>query len=330
MGKKRILIFGVNGFIGSNLLENILENGDYFVDGIDLLDNNINRFKNNYQFNFIKANIFDLYKEMESSISSCDIIIPLIANPKPYNYIKDPIGIFDLTFRINERILFFSAKYKKRLIFPSSSEVYGFCHDEFFSEDTSNLTYGPIKNARWIYACSKQLLERLILGYSQMGLRFCIFRPFNWIGPNQDNNTKDNERKRLIPAFIDNLKMGLPLAFVEGGGQRRCFTDITDATECLMKIINTPDKADGNIFNIGNPDNEYTIKEVGTLMIKIFNQRNQYLIKPVNVSGEEYYGLGYQDVPFRKPSIQKAKNILYWEPKITMRETITRIINYPN
>ena len=171
---------------------------------------------------------------------------------------KEPLRVFGLDFEENLKIVRLCEKYGKRLIFPSTSEVYGMCPDEEFDEDESPLVVGPINKQRWIYSISKQLLDRVIWAYGfQQGLRFTLFRPFNWIGPKLDDLTIEPEKEgssRVVTQFISNLIHGEPIRLVDGGAQKRCFTYVDDGIDGLMKIIeNKNDVCNGQIFNIGNP-----------------------------------------------------------------------------
>ena len=160
----------------------------------------------------------------------------------------------------------------KRVIFPSTSEVYGMpdLNNHIMDEDTSNLTLGPIVQSRWIYSCSKQMMDRVIFALGQeKGLKFTLFRPFNWVGPRLDR-FKDAAEHKLVQ--LHNLSMMFyitgKITLVNGGMQRRSFTWVGDGVEALIDIINNKDnQADGQIFNIGNPDNNYSIKEMAEIVV---------------------------------------------------------------
>ena len=124
-------------------------------------------------------------------------------------------------------------------MFPSTSEVYGMCHDEEFDPETSELVCGPINKPRWIYSCSKQLMDRVIWGYGmQEGLNFTLFRPFNWIGAGLDSiNTPKEGSSRVITQFLGHIVRGENIRLVDGGSQKRAFTYIDDGIDALMKII---------------------------------------------------------------------------------------------
>jgi len=210
------------------------------------------------------------------------------------------------------------------------------CTDEEFDEDSSSLVLGPINRQRWIYSCSKQLLDRVIWAYGQeRGLRFSLFRPFNWIGPRLD--TLDAARigsSRAVTQLILNLVEGSPIQLIDGGEQRRCFTDLRDGIEGLYRVIeNEGGKCDGGIFNLGHPDNDLSISELAELLVRLFEShplRNEFppFAGYREVESHSYYGTGYQDVQFRKPRIENARKRLGWTPKIGVEEAVASTLEY--
>jgi nucleoside-diphosphate-sugar epimerase len=197
------------------------------------------------------------------------------------------------------------------------------CPDAEFDEETSNFVYGPIQKQRWIYSCSKQLLDRVIWAYGQSeGLRFTLFRPFNWFGPNLDNVDSPKEgSSRVLTQFLHNILYGEPIKLVDGGVQRRSFTYIADGIDGLMRVIGNEDKANGGIFNFGNPASDLSIRELAEKLKNAVARYPGYeeigrRAEIVEVSAADYYGPGYQDIATRVPSIRRAKEILGWEPKV--------------
>ena len=117
------------------------------------------------------------------NIKKCDVILPLVAIATPASYVKNPLGVFELDFEANLPIIRSAVEYNKRIIFPSTSEVYGKSKDTPFCPENSDLVLGPINKQRWIYSCSKQLLDRIIYAYGEKNnLDYTLFRPFNWFG----------------------------------------------------------------------------------------------------------------------------------------------------
>jgi UDP-4-amino-4-deoxy-L-arabinose formyltransferase/UDP-glucuronic acid dehydrogenase (UDP-4-keto-hexauronic acid decarboxylating) len=298
--KKRVLILGVGGFIGNALGEHLLSSGKYEVHGMDLYSDGIQRLIGRPDFYFHEGDISIHREWIEYHIKTCDIILPLVAIATPAEYTRNPLRVFELDFEENLRIVRYCVKYNKRLIFPSTSEVYGMCDDPEFNEETSRLILGPIEKQRWIYSCSKQLLDRVIWAYGQKeGLRFTLFRPFNWIGPRLDSLTSARiGSSRAITQLILNLVEGTPIRLVDGGDQQRCFTDISDGVECLYRIIeNAKDNCNGRIINIGNPDNEASIKELAEILVTTFQKHPLRAEFPTfagitEVESKTFYGEG--------------------------------------
>lgn len=335
MGLK-VLILGINGFIGSSLLEHCFKKTDWHLIGLDLTDNKISEFLQHPQLTFKKGDINHEIAWIEQQIQSCDVILPLVAIATPASYVENPLAIFELDFEANLKIIRLCIKHKKRIIFPSTSEVYGMCTDEVFNEETSNFVLGPINKPRWIYSCSKQLLDRVIHAYGLKNeLRYTLFRPFNWIGPKLDDpfNPKRGS-SRVISQFIGNILRGENIQLVNGGQQRRSFIDIEDGIACLLKIIaNENGCADQGIFNIGNPANDISIRELAELLlelIQVYPNYENYVekVQLQTIGSDDYYGKGYQDVERRLPSIKRAKEKLHWEPSIDIKTSLQTILNF--
>ncbi|MDY0886071.1 MULTISPECIES: bifunctional UDP-4-amino-4-deoxy-L-arabinose formyltransferase/UDP-glucuronic acid oxidase ArnA [Kosakonia] len=334
--RTRVLILGVNGFIGNHLTERLLRDDNYEIYGLDIGSDAIGRFLDCPRFHFVEGDISIHSEWIEYHIKKCDVVLPLVAIATPIEYTRNPLRVFELDFEENLKIIRDCVKYNKRIIFPSTSEVYGMCTDKVFDEDNSNLVVGPVSKQRWIYSVSKQLLDRVIWAYGEKeGLRFTLFRPFNWMGPRLDNlNAARIGSSRAITQLILNLVEGSPIKLVEGGKQKRCFTDISDGIEALFRIIENRDgRCDGEIINIGNPENEASIKELAEMLLESFEQHPlRHRFPPFagfrDVESSSYYGKGYQDVEHRKPSIRNAKRCLQWEPTVAMRQTVDETLDF--
>ncbi|EIC85478.1 bifunctional UDP-4-amino-4-deoxy-L-arabinose formyltransferase/UDP-glucuronic acid oxidase ArnA [Serratia sp. M24T3] len=334
--RTRVLILGVNGFIGNHLSERLLRDGKYEIYGLDISSDAISRFMDNPNFHFVEGDISIHSEWIEYHIKKCDVVLPLVAIATPIEYTRNPLRVFELDFEENLKIVRDCVKYKKRIIFPSTSEVYGMCDDKEFDEDTSNLIVGPINKQRWIYSVSKQLLDRVIWAYgAKEGLRFTLFRPFNWMGPRLDNlDAARVGSSRAITQLILNLVEGSPIKLIDGGEQKRCFTDINDGIEALFRIIENRDNlCDGEIINIGNPTNEASIRELAEMLLKSFDAhplRDQFppFAGMKLIESSSYYGKGYQDVAHRTPSIKNARKLLNWTPEVKMDKTIDATLDF--
>ena len=216
----RVLILGVNGFIGNHLTERLLQDENYEVYGLDIGSDAIARFLLNPRFHFVEGDITIHSEWIEYHIKKCDVILPLVAIATPIEYTRNPLRVFELDFEENLKIVRSCVKHQKRIIFPSTSEVYGMCSDKVFDEDRSSLVVGPINKQRWIYSVSKQLLDRVIWAYGEKhGLRFTLFRPFNWMGPRLDSlDAARIGSSRAITQLILNLVEGSPIKLIDGGG----------------------------------------------------------------------------------------------------------------
>jgi len=329
-----ILILGVNGFIGHHLTKRILETTDWSVYGMDLAFDRLEPVLDHPRFRYLEGDIAINREWIEYHIKKCDVIMPLVAIATPKLYVEDPINVFHLDFEMNLNVVKQCVKYRKRIVFPSTSEVYGDSRDPEFKEDETFLVVGPIQKERWIYSCCKQLLDRVIYAYGTRGhLEFTLFRPFNWIGPRLDSlDTAKEGSSRVATQFIAELFLKKPIYLVDGGHQKRCFTDVDDGIDGLMKILeNRDNRCRNEIINIGNPDNECSIRELAFLLRDLFREHPRHredgdYSEIVERSSESYYGKGYQDIYTRKPSIEKAKRLLGWEPRVGLKEAMKKTL----
>jgi len=333
---KKVLILGVNGFIGHHLTKQILETTDWDVFGMDMFADRVGEFSNNPRFHFFEGDITINQEWIEYHVKKCDVVLPLVAIATPATYVQSPLSVFQLDFEANLPIIKWCVKYKKHVVFPSTSEVYGMCKDSEFDPENSELVYGPINKPRWIYACSKQLLDRVIAAYGQQeGLKYTLFRPFNWIGGGLDSiHTTKEGSSRVITQFFGHIVRGETIKLVDGGQQKRTFTYIDDGIRALMKIIeNKNDVASGQIYNIGNPKNNYSVRELAAMMLELAKKYPEYAdglakVNVVETTSGEYYGKGYQDVQNRVPKIENTQRDLDWTPGVNMTDALKGIFDY--
>jgi len=332
----KVLILGVNGFIGNSLTQRILQDTDWHVYGMDMANDKLGESLGHERFHYVEGDITINREWIEYHVKKCDVVLPLVAIATPATYVQDPLRVFELDFEANLDIVRQCVRYKKRVIFPSTSEVYGMSTDKEFDEETSNLVLGPINKMRWIYSCSKQLLDRVIAAYGQQqGLRYTLFRPFNWIGPKLDNILEPKEgSSRVLTQFIGNILRGQDIRLVDGGAQRRSFTYIDDGIDALVRIIANKDGcADGRIFNIGNPANDMSVRELAETLVAMIKTYPKYAplaekTKLITVGSGEYYGKGYQDVLTRVPSVKNAAQYLGWKPTTDLTPALRKTLDY--
>lgn len=332
--KKKIFITGVNGFIGSHLLERLIDSGECEIFGLDIDGSNVAQFLGD-RFDFVRADMADA-EAIVRGIKWSDVVLPLAGVARPAFYISHPLKTFELDFELNLRVVRFCAEYGKRVIFPSTSEVYGMCGDDELCEDTSPLTTGPIREMRWIYSTSKQMMDRVIFAYgAEMGLRFTLFRPFNWTGPRLDTfeAARHHEARAITQMIFDVIDRGA-ITLVGGGEQRRSFTWIGDGIDALDRIIaDDGEKTNGEIINIGAPMNNRSIRDLADLVIREMRESKKFSAAASKASvvvedAEKYYGPSYADTRNRVPSVAKAERLLGWTPTTAMEEIVRRTVAY--
>ena len=331
---KKVLILGVNGFIGHHLSKRILETTDWHVYGMDMSTDRISELLEHPRMHFFEGDITINKEWVEYHVKKCDVILPLVAIATPSTYVTAPLRVFELDFEANLPIVRSAAKYGKHLVFPSTSEVYGMCHDDEFDPESSELICGPINKPRWIYSNAKQLMDRVIWGYGMEGLNFTLFRPFNWIGAGLDSiHTPKEGSSRVVTQFFGHIVRGENISLVDGGSQKRAFTDIDDGIDALMKIIaNQGGTASGKIYNIGNPVNNYSIRELAAMMLELGDKYPEYAgsarqVRIVETTSGAYYGAGYQDVQNRVPKITNTCEELDWKPVTSMADALKKIFD---
>jgi len=345
----KILCLGAAGFIGSHLTKRLLDEGHTVV-AVDIYDDKIAEFIEHKRMTFIRQDIRRPDWDLERLVRDSDLVIDLIAYANPGLYVKLPMEVFRLNFTENLKIADACVKYNKRLIQFSTCEVYGrtlvTCANgglkdpenptyATFSEDTSEFILGPVEKHRWIYACAKQLLERVLHAQGlEKEFNYSIIRPFNFIGPKIDYLLDETDGiPRVFSFFMDALINGTQMKLVDGGEQRRCYTYIDDAIECIYRVVENMNGAcDKQIFNVGSPDNEVSIRQLAEMMRDIYAEKfadpNVPLPEIVDVSADEFYGKGYEDSDRRIPDIAKAQKLLSWQPKWGLREMLIDSMKY--
>jgi UDP-apiose/xylose synthase len=324
-----ITIVGCGGFIGSHLLDRLLATTDYRVIGIDLVSDKITRHLKNGRFTFIKMDMHDV-ASLRPHVERSGTVILLAALCNPALYMTRTLDVIDVNCTGTIPLVKMAAEAGARLVYFSTSEVYGRTaaslsgqsdDPEAFllREDHSPFILGPVSAQRWSYACAKQLIERVVYACGQeRGLKYTIVRPFNFIGPRMDflPGIDGEGIPRVLACFLSALIERKPLRLVDGGRNRRCFTWIGDAIDACMKIIEKPNPAQNQIFNIGNPANETTIAALADLMARLWRRHvpGAAYCAIENISAHDFYGPGYEDSDRRLPDISKARTLLGWEP----------------
>jgi UDP-apiose/xylose synthase len=329
--QKTILILGAGGFIGSHLVEHLLKCSAYRVLGLDVTAEKLEGIGGD-NFTFYERDLRTAWDLVGALVAKVDVVLDLIAYANPSMYVSSPLEVFDLNFLQNLEVAKLCVKHDVRLIQYSSAEVYGKnTEGSAYTEDATDLVYGPIDKQRWIYATGKALLERVLYAYGlEGGLNYTIVRPFNFIGSRIDYLVPANAvgGPRVFPHFMSALLTGGPLRLVDGGRVHRSFTHIEDANLAFQILLEHP-KARNAIFNIGNPMNNITIRGFAELMVELYEELTGLpaTSKLVEIGGEEFYGPGYEDGDRLPPDIGRLR-ALGWVPRHGLRKTLRDAMQY--
>lgn len=327
----KLLLIGAGGFIGSNLVEHLIERGEHEVVGIDVTANKLEGI-DGPNFTYVEMDITENHDQVEEFVKDCDAVVDLIAYANPSIYVSSPLDVVQLNFFENMAITQMCIRHNKRLIQYSTSEVYGKSgRDGAYNEESSDLIMGPTTKQRWIYAAGKQFLERILHAYGLRGdLEYTIIRPFNFVGPRFDYLVEAGTLggPRVFAHFMSALITGGPMYLVNGGNQRRSFTHIDDASDAFSTIIDDP-RSVNQIYNVGNPGTDTSIKDLAVYMKELYTELTG---KPadnemIEISGEEFYGDGYEDMDRVPPDIAKL-GALGWAPRRDKRTTFLDAIEY--
>jgi len=338
----RVLILGCGGFVGSHLAERLLASAAHEVVGLDRSPAKAAHLVGRERFEFVVGELPGA-RELPELVSGSDVVVHLAAICNPSLYNTRPLEVIEANFVDALPVARLCAEKGKRLVYFSTSEVYGktlaafgpagpASPDHVLREDDSPLILGPVRAQRWSYSCAKQLMERTIFALGkERGLHFTIVRPFNFIGPRMDYIPgRDGEGvPRVFACFMKALLSGEPPALVDGGKSRRTFVCVREAVECCARIVERPEASRGAIFNVGNPANETTIAELARLMCGLFEEKTgRRCPPPVEVDALSFYGEGYDDSDRRVPDISRAEALLGWRPVLPLRELVSRTMDW--
>jgi UDP-glucose 4-epimerase len=306
--KKKILVTGAKGFIGDHWCRKLISEG-HKVDALDIKKNLNPIVSKNYKY--YKKSVFS-FRFLENLIKKNDYICHFAGIAEPQEYLKRPIDVIDLTITPSFEIIKLCNKYKKKIIFTSTSEVYGKSEKIPFSE-TDDRILGATQKKRWCYSTAKSMVEHNILAYNdQKKLEYIIFRLFNVYGSGLYGRVVDNFIKKAIKNE-DILING-------NGKQTRCFLYISDCIDAFYKIVFN-NKIKNQIFNIGN-NKETKIIDFAKTIKKILNSDSKIKI---NSNQMKKIG-GYEDIYRRVPNINKLKYYIKWKPKVNLNNGLKSII----
>jgi UDP-apiose/xylose synthase len=321
-----IALLGAGGFLGSHLIEHLVERGEHTVVGLDVTDEKLSEIDRS-TFVFHNADIRTADSLLDEIVREADLVVDLVAHANPSLYVAEPLEVFDLNFTHNLKIVDLCVNHGKRLVQFSSAEVYGKAAGaEPCNEETTDFVVGPVHKERWIYSTAKALLERVIYAHGSAGnLEFTIIRPFNIIGKRLDYLVPAGSMggPRVFAHYMSALLTGGPMYLVDGGYCHRAFTHVRDACGAFQALLDNPEGSRNQIYNLGNPQNNVTIREFAKLMREAYQDLTGMAPKSdlVEVSADRFYGPGYEDADRLPPDI-RALSRLGWQPRYDLPTTL--------
>ncbi len=312
----KVLITGGAGFLGSHLTDALLSQGDE-VTILDVAsDLKVRHHLGNPRFRYVRDSV--LHREILEGLASwCDLIYHFAAVVGVEHYVGDPYQVLNVNVNGTQIVLNVAFKARKKVVFSSSSEVYGRSLSVPFSEDGDRVL-GSTRIDRWCYATSKAVGEHFCFAFHKLGLPVVVLRYFNVYGPRLDRM----DVGRVISIFLSQLMRGVPLTVIGNGAQTRCFTYVDDVIRATMAAA-VREETIGRIINIGS-DKEVSVRQLAELMIRLSGSPSSITF----VSQESVYGQSYEDIPRRVPDLRLMREILQMVPQVSLEEGLRRTLDW--
>jgi UDP-glucose 4-epimerase len=315
----RYLITGGAGFIGGHLVEALLRRGDevLVIDDMSTGDiANLAAVSGNPKLEIVVGDVL-ASEELERLVAKADVVIHLAAAVGVELVVHDPVRTIVTNVHGTERVLRLAAKYGRRTVIASTSEVYGKSEKELFSE-RDDLLIGPPSNSRWSYACSKLLDEFFLMAFHRdKGLRGTVVRLFNTVGPRQTGRYG-----MVLPRFVSCALKGSPLQVYGSGKQTRCFCHVFDTVRALMAVAGEA-ATEGLVLNIGNT-RSVSIEELAHMVIARTGSSSSIERIPY----EKAYESGFEDMLRRAPDISAIGEAVGWSPEISLERIIDDVVAF--
>jgi len=312
----KILITGGAGFVGSHLADKFIAQGHHITVIDDLSTgrySNIQHLEGNENFRLVIDTVLD-EPLMEELIRETDHVYHMASAVGVRLIMEQPVKTIETIFHGTDVILKFCSRYRKRVLIPSTSEVYGKGASIPFSEDDDLLT-GSTDKHRWAYACAKTLDEFLALAhYKETRLPVVVVRLFNTVGPRQTG-----QYGMVVPRFVHAAMKNETIQVYGDGTQQRCFGHVLDVVEGLSKLLDSPE-CFGQVINLGNNE-EVSIKQLADKAIELTGSTSQIQYIPY----EEAYGEGFEDMRRRVPNLEKAKRLIGYQPTRSLNDIINDV-----
>ncbi len=315
----RVLVTGGAGFIGSHLVDALRARGHE----VWVLDNllvgsfdNIRHHAGKERFRFIRESVLNAGL-VDHLVSEVDVVYHLAAAVGVSYIVADPLGSVRTNVIGTEYVLASAARYWKRIVIASSSEIYGRSSGEPIGE-AADRVLGPTFVNRWSYSASKAIDEHLAWAYHAKGLPVSVVRYFNCYGPRMNEDGYGS----VIANFVRQALRGEPITVHGDGHQTRSFTYITDTVSGTLLAGERPE-AIGDAFNIGMP-REVSILDLASLITRLTGSASPI----IHVPYEDYYGQRHEDTQRRCPDITKASTTLGFAPQVALEDGLEKTIDW--
>jgi len=315
--RRRNLITGGAGFIGSHLAEALLKKGEevFVIDNLSTGSiENIEHLRDKPGFHYVIDTIAN-ESVLAELVDRSDTVYHLAAAVGVELIVKHSVRTIETNIFGTEAVFRHAARKRKRLVLASTSEVYGKSVRVPFSEDDV-MVFGPSTKRRWAYACSKAIDEFLALAYlHEYGLPVTVLRFFNTVGPRQVGTYG-----MVVPRFVRAALRGDPLRIHGDGHQTRCFSYVGDIVEATIKVAVSPHTV-GEVYNVGS-DEEISIAELAERVVALCGSSSPI----VHVPYEEVYGEGFEDMRRRVPDLSKIRQAIGYKPSHNLDQILERVI----
>jgi UDP-glucose 4-epimerase len=313
----RVLITGGAGFVGSHLADACLARGDevFVLDDLSTGSiDNIEYLKRHPYFHYTIGRVQNASVTAEL-VDRVDVVYHLAAEVGVRRVIDSPISTIENNVQATEVVFHAAAKKGKRVLFTSTSEVYGLSTDLPYRED-GNIVMGAASKGRWSYACSKALDEFLALAYfHERQMPVTVVRLFNTVGPRQTGHYG-----MVVPSLVQQAMTGKPMTVYGDGSQSRCFGFVKDVVKALVALMERPE-AVGEIYNIG-ASTEISILDLAKRVKEITKSSSPIVLVPY----DDAYESGYQDMPRRIPDTTKLRSLVGFAPTTDIDEIVDSVM----
>lgn len=312
----KVLITGGGGFLGSHLADALLARGDE----VSVLDTGpiakVRHLLGHPAFHFVRDSIFDT-EILDALVAKTDLVYHLAAVVGVEHYVGDPYEVLNVNVNGTQAVLKAAFKHQKKVVFSSTSEVYGRNPRVPWREDDDRVL-GSTRIDRWCYATSKAIGEHFCFAYHGLGLPVTVVRYFNAYGPRLDAI----DVGRVVTIFLGQAFSGKPITVIGDGTQTRCFTYVTDAIAATVAAGTLPG-TDGELFNIGTTV-ETPIIDVARLIVELTGSQSRIDL----VTQQSVYGPSYEDIQRRVPDVTKMERVLGVRATTSLREGMQRTIEW--